>query len=225
MNEPETEDMPSAPRRRRRRFAPAVLGIGGVCILVELVLQLADLHLVGSPLWRSLAYQNGAFWPGLLHGWQPNYRLQPAAMFFTYALLHGGLGHLTGNMLTLMALGEIVVERAGSKGFLLVYAASALGGAALFGLLAASPQPMVGASGALFGLAGAWQYWDYAGRPPGRGRFWRLLQVVVLLVLLNVVLWSLLGGVLAWQTHLGGFLAGWIAAAALARGRRGKRMS
>lgn len=222
MNEPETEDMPPTPRRRWR-VTPAVIGIGAVCILVELVLQLADLRLIGSPLWRSLAYQNGAFWPGLLHGWQPNYRLQPVAMFFTYAFLHGGLGHLAGNMLTLVALGEIVVERAGSRGFVMVYAASSLGGAALFGLLAASPQPMVGASGALFGLAGAWQYWDHAGRD--HGRFWRLIRIAALLVLLNVVLWIMLDGVLAWQTHLGGFLAGWITAAALARRPRGKRIS
>lgn len=196
----------------------AVLWIGGICTLVELVLQGADLGLLGSPLWRSLAYQNGAFWPGLLHGWQPNYSLQPGAMFLTYAFLHGGFGHLAGNMITLLALGGIAVERVGQKGFLLIYAVSALGGAALFGAMAASPQPMVGASGALFGLAGAWQYWDYTNAKRPNRRLWRLACGAGALVLLNIVLWVLLNGLIAWQTHLGGFLAGWVTAATLNRG-------
>jgi membrane associated rhomboid family serine protease len=42
-------------------------------------------------------------------------------------------------------------------------------------------------------------------------------------MLVNVVLWFLLDGLLAWQTHLGGFLAGWIAAAGLHRWRAGRR--
>ncbi len=173
----------------------------------------ADARLIGTPVWRSLVYQNGAFWPGLLHGWRPNYDLQPWTMFVSYAFLHGGFGHLAGNMLTLVALGRIVAERAGTSGFAIVYAISAFGGALAFARASTSPQPMVGASGALFGLAGAWQYWEYAdaGRDP-----WRVARSVAGLVLLNVILWVLLEGLLAWEAHLGGFLAGWAVAAGLA---------
>lgn len=213
--QPYTKQAPGSGDAVRLRWA--VLWVGGSCILIELVLQGSGLGLFGSPLWRSLAYQNGAFWPGLLHGWQPNYPLQPGVMFFTYAFLHGGLGHLAGNMITLLVLGGIAVERVGQKGFLMIYAVSAVGGAALFGAMAASSQPMVGASGALFGLAGAWQYWDFMDpRLPDR-RLWRLVRGVGFLVVLNAVLWVLLDGLLAWQTHLGGFLAGWVAAAVLHR--------
>ncbi len=201
----------------RRRFPPVLFWIGGICIAVELALQLADFGLIGSRLWRGLAYQYGAFWPGLLHGWEPNFALQPVTMFVTYAFLHGGLGHLGGNMLTLLALGTAVSARAGQRGFLIIYALSALGGAALFGLLASGSQPMVGASGALFGLAGAWQYWDFAD--PGRraGRVKRLVTAAGGLAVLNLVLWVAMSGLLAWQTHLGGFLAGWAAASMVTR--------
>lgn len=136
-------------------------------------------------------------------------------MFLTYAFLHAGLGHLVGNMITLLALGRIIVIRVGQKGFLMIYAASALGGAALFGAMSVSAQPMVGASGALFGLAGAWQYWDYAEAGKRRHRIWRLIRAAGLLVLLNVLFWIGLDGRLAWQTHLGGFVAGWAVAAAV----------
>jgi membrane associated rhomboid family serine protease len=46
-----------------------------------------------------------------------------------------------------------------------------------------------------------------------------ILRVVVLLVVMNLVLWWAMSGQLAWQTHLGGFLAGAVAAALL--GERG----
>lgn len=216
MTAPDTEDAGHAPPAPGR-LPPAALWIGAGCVLAELVLQAADLGLIGSPLWRSLAYQYGAFWPGLLHGWRPNYAAQPLTMFLTYAFLHGGFWHLAGNMAALMALGRIAAGHVGQKGLMLIYVASALGGAAAFGAMASGPQPMVGASGALFGLAGAWQYWDleFPGHPGGRG--WRLTRGVGFVVVLNAVLWVVLEGALAWQTHLGGFLAGWIVAVLLAR--------
>lgn len=199
-----------------RRLLPAVLWIGAGCILVELVLQAADLGLIGSPLWRSLAYQYGAFWPGLLQGWQPNYAVQPAAMFVTYAFLHGGFWHLIGNMLALVALGRIAAAQVGQKAFVLIYAASVLGGAAMFGAITPGPHPAVGASGALFGLAGAWQYWKYKNTGRSKGRLWHLILGIGHLVALNAVLWVFLHGALAWQTHLGGYLAGWTIAVLLA---------
>ena len=204
--------MTAHPTEQDTRPPRLALWIGGICILIELGLQAADLGLVGSPLWRSLAYQNGAFWPGLLWGWQPNYAAQPVLMFASHAFLHGGLLHLVGNMLALASLGRIAAGHVGPGGFALIYGLSVLGGAVAFGLLALGPQPMVGASGALFGLAGAWQYWEYAGARPGRDRLWHLARVIAGLILLNLVLWLAFSGALAWQTHLGGFVAGWAVA-------------
>jgi len=218
---PGNDEAMSPPPPGRR--APALLAIAFVCIVIELVLAAADTGLVGAQTWRGLAYQNGAFWPGLLHSWLPNYTLQPAVMFVTYAFLHAGLGHLAGNMITLFVLGEIVVERVGQAAFVGVYLAATLGGAAAYGLVSESPQPMVGASGAIFGLAGAWQFGLWADTGDGRRRHWHLVRVLVLLALLNLVLWLLLDGRLAWQAHLGGFVFGWSAAALLQRTRRRRR--
>ena len=80
--------------------------------------------------------------------------------------------------------------------------------------------PMVGASGALFGLAGAvmalsWQYLRARGeslRPVIRSLVW--------LAVLNVVLWWAMSGMLAWETHLGGFVVGWVMGLWLVRRRR-----
>jgi len=215
---------PSLPQAERPGpwLSPVLLVLIVLCCAIELVLTAADWGLIGSLRWRGLAYQNGAFWAGLLFNWRPNYDAQPWLMFVTYAFLHSGFWHLAGNMLTLFFLGSIVEERVGQRGLLTLYAVSAIGGAAAFAVLTSSPQPMVGASGALFGLAGAWQYWEWIDCRHGGLSRWPVWRTVLGLVVLNVVLWVWMEGLLAWETHLGGFLAGWVGAAALRRMSKGR---
>ena len=183
-------------------------GLIGVPVLIEAVLQAADAGLFGTTLWRSIAYQNGAFWAGLLHDWRPNYPGQAMVMFLTYSLLHSGLGHLAGNMVTLWMLGQRLLKKIKTGDLLLLYLISTLGGGAGFGLLSLSPQPMIGASGALFGLAGAVIWLETADRRRLGMSLWPILGVIAGLVLLNVLMWLALDGVLAWETHLGGFVGG-----------------
>ncbi len=189
-----------------------LLAIFGLCVLVELALQGADRGLWGSTRWRILAYLNGGFWIGLLHDWRPNYTGQPVAMFATYSFLHAGFFHMAVNVITLVSLGIGVIARAGQTGFVWVYIASLLGGAAGFALLGTASQPMVGASGALFGLVGAWLAWDLLERMAEGELLWPVVAGVGGLILLNLIMYWAMDGVLAWETHLGGFIAGWIAA-------------
>ena len=194
---------------------PAVLAVMALCSGIELVLQGADHGLWGSVLWRGLAWQYGGFWTGLLHDWQANFRGQSVLMFLTYSLVHTGFGHLLGNMLTLAALGQRLPVGMGAAGFLALYILSILGAASSFGLLDHGAAPMVGASGAVFGLAGALTLWHMQARP---GRVWlRLALILTGLILLNLIPWWLQGGRLAWQAHLGGFVTGFGFAAAYRR--------
>lgn len=201
---------------RAIRAVPAVVWcLAALCLLPELVLQGADWGLWGSARWRPLAYAQGAFWAGLLYGWLPNYPGQPVLMFLTYAWLHAGIGHLLGNLGALFWLAPDLAARLGPWRFLALWGAGMLGGAALFAALPTSAAPMVGASGALFGLAGA--------AAVMAARSWRQGLLLALgLVALNLAAWVAAGGHLAWQAHLGGMLAG---AAALPLLRRGVRPS
>lgn len=175
---------------------------------IEALLQAADFGLVGSPLWRGVAYQNGAFWAGLLRNWRPNYPGQPLAMFLSYAFFHDGLGHLAGNMLSLWLLGRRLIDKLGAKAFLVLYLSAAFGGGVGFGLLSQSPHPMVGASGALFGLAGAAIWLEATERHRLAITLWPIGGVILGLIMLNALMWLALDGILAWQTHLGGFVTG-----------------
>jgi membrane associated rhomboid family serine protease len=181
-----------------------------VTALPELILMAADAGIVGSLRWRQLAYQNGAFWVGLLDDWQPNYPAQPVAMFATYSLLHTGFQHMAGNLLALVWLGRIALDRVGPWVLLEIYAGAALAGAIAFALMTDATTPMVGASGAIFGLAGAWVVWDWQDSTTrgDTGALVTALRMVAILAALNVAIWLLQDQQLAWETHLGGFLAG-----------------
>ena len=192
-------------------------------VLIETALQAADHGWDFDTSLRELAYQNGGFWPGLLQDWVPNYAAQPYTMWISYGFLHGGLLHLFMNMVTLWSLGLTIVQRVGALKFYVVYIGSILGGAAGYAALWTVPQPMVGASGALFGLAGAWLAWEYVDRFTARLGLWPVVRVVILLVALNAVMWWSLKGLLAWQTHLGGFVAGWVVAMLIDPRPRGLR--
>ncbi|PZX13504.1 rhomboid family protein [Palleronia aestuarii] len=176
----------------------------GVSSAIELVLWLSDQGWIGSPRWRLTALGYGAFWAGILGDWQPNYPGQRVLMFFTYSLLHAGPSHLLGNMVVLVWLAPQVTARMGQRGFAFVWTISVLGGAAAFGLLSTSHDPMVGASGGLFGLVGALVVLRHF-----EDRQWiRILLVSAILMLLNFGMYVIQDGILAWQTHAGGYLVG-----------------
>lgn len=202
-----------------RRVSVVSLVIIILCVAIEGLLQLSDLGFLDIRRLRLKTYEYGGFWPGLLGDWRPNYATQPALMFFTYGFLHTGFAHLVVNMITLASLGQTVAQRVGEWRYLAIYAGSILGGALGYFAFATSPQPMVGASGALFGLAGAILAWEIADRRRARRPLAPILGFVALFAALNVVLWWAMDGQLAWQTHLGGAIAGFTLALVVAPAR------
>lgn len=206
------------------RRQPAAFAILALCVLIEAALEGADAGLWGAPGWRDAAYSYGAFLSGMQADWHPLYPLQPVAMFLTYSLLHGGFWHVTLNMITLISLAPPVTARLGQARFLILYLLSAIGGGLGFALLTVGPASMVGASGALFGLAGAILAWAWADRRAigqSRAEVARLLaRPILYLVALNAVMFVAMSGALAWACHLGGFVTGWAVALLMTRGYR-----
>lgn len=197
----------------RHSFPPPRAGRGLLialslaCVLIEAVLQLSDLGLIPRGL-RGLAYDFGAFWPGLWGDWQPRYRGQPLLMFLTYGLLHSGLLHMVCNMTVLWSLWPRVAERIGAVRLAALWLLAQLGGGLAYLALSAAERPMVGASGGLFGLAGAMLVVLARHRQlrrEGMGPVWGFL---LMLVALNALTALTLKGNLAWQAHLGGLAAG-----------------
>ncbi len=207
----ESEMPPDQRPRQTDEFTPlprSLLALFLVIAGIEVVLSLADAGYVADPSLRGRMLQSGAFWTSLLHGAQPLYALQPYTMFLSHALLHGSFLHMAMNMAILLALGRFVGDRYGAGTILPVFFLGAVCGGAAFGLLATTQAPMVGASGAVFAFLGVWTVWDFRrhrAKGVSTAPVWRR---VLVLAGINVVMYVGLGGMLAWEAHLGGFLAG-----------------
>ncbi|KMK63839.1 rhomboid family intramembrane serine protease [Puniceibacterium sp. IMCC21224] len=210
---------PARPDRRHPSrwlpWPPALLLLLLASILPELVLTLADRGLAGPPYLRLLAYRMGSFQPDLLKDVPSVFAAQPVTMFATYGLLHTGIVHLVGNMAALVYLGRLTLERRTSPGLWALYAVATIGAAAMFALVGPPHATMVGASGALFGLLGAWCVDSGLITPQGpnaaphpMAQLMRLLACAGVLVLFDFAGRVLVGTPVAWQAHTGGFLSG-----------------
>jgi membrane associated rhomboid family serine protease len=195
----------------------------GVMAAIELPLTLSDAGWLGSGGWRMNVFLYGAFWPPLLgESLAAFYPGQKALMFLTHALLHGNLLHFAMNSAVLLALGKGVSTSLGAGKTVLLLALSAVAGAAAFGLLSSTSGPMIGASGAVFGLLGLWQAWDFRQRRHFNQSLRPVLRGIGGLLLVNLVLFVALSGTLAWEAHLGGWIAGWTAAWTFASQRKAR---
>lgn len=126
---------------------------------------------------------------------------------FTPILLHASFMHIAFNMWALWVLGPQIERGVGTWPFVGAYLASAAVGGAFAYLLGSPTDIAVGASGAIFGLFGIWANFAVRRRNTVQGRF--LLRQIGFLLLLNAALPFIVGGI-AWEAHLGGFIAGFV---------------
>jgi membrane associated rhomboid family serine protease len=126
-----------------------------------------------------------------------------------------GLAHIIFNMWALIVVGPSLERALGRVRFVAVYVISMLAGSVLFYLLAAPNDPAIGASGAIFGLFGAWFVLAKRLRVDTR-------QVVILIVL-NLAITFVFRSTIAWQDHVGGLIAGTALTAAFVYAPRAHR--
>ena len=157
-----------------------------------------------------------------------------AGTLFSTMFIHGGLLHLGGNMLYLWIFGDNVEDRLGHFRYLLFYLLT--GGLATMAHVFSAPAstiPLVGASGAIAGVLGAY----FISFPRSRVLalipllfFFHVTEVPAVIFLAFWFILQLISGVgslapgsadvVAWWAHVGGFAAGLILMRLLA-GRRG----
>ena len=192
-----------------RRRPVMVWSVIIACIVVFAV----ELWLAASDQLPALFATFGLIPNELLHGRQ----LWSAG---THMFLHGGGGHLFGNMAFLYIFGDNIEDRIGPRRFLLFYLLCGLAaGGAQFASGYNSEVPMVGASGAIAGMLGAYMV-----------LFPRIkIYYIVFFIRLKLNVWFYLGGWImtnlalgsmasfhgagssagvAWWAHVGGFAAG-----------------
>ncbi|HVF04424.1 MAG TPA: rhomboid family intramembrane serine protease [Frankiaceae bacterium] len=156
----------------------------GICV-VAFVVQLASDKFTFDYAANGMAIASGEY-----------YRL------ITSAFLHSDdfLLHIVFNMYALLAFGSQVERHLGGVRFLLLYLVAALGGSVL-SLMFSSPYGLaLGASGAVFGLFGA--YFVMARKLRGD------TSQIVVLVVINLAIGFAAGGYIDNWAHIGGLLTG-----------------
>jgi membrane associated rhomboid family serine protease len=135
------------------------------------------------------------------------YRLITSAFIVPGAGLNGlGLMDILFNMWALVVVGPSLEGLLGRARFLGVYLVSAVGGGVMYYYLVAPNTPAAGASGAIFGLFGAWFVVSRRLRLDTRG--------IVGLIVINLALGFFFHSFIAWQDHIGGLLTGVLLTAA-----------
>ena len=210
-----------------------IVWLGGAMIAIHLVRVL-----LLPTAWDNWLIYLFAFWPAkyaALSSLQAIDLLSSAWAFVTYSMLHGGAMHIIFNLLWMAIFGSAVARRFGVMRFLVFSALCSVGGA--FAHLAThwgEGAPMIGASAAVSGqMAAAIRFVFELGGPLGAIRrsdqaayfvpaqplaeCFRNQQVLVFVAVwfgLNLFFGLMSGPVagqpasVAWQAHIGGFVAG-----------------
>jgi len=146
----------------------------------------------------------------------------PVMDIFTSMFMHGGFLHLGGNMLYLWIFGDNIEDMLGHIKFLIFYLLCGIVAALSFAFIEPdSAIPMVGASGAISGILGAYMVRFPTARVYTLIWFFFFLRIIALPAIFILGFWFILqvingssaiaysnmGGV-AWFAHIGGFAFG-----------------
>lgn len=170
---------------------------------------------------KYIVYNYGAI-PAHILTFEKTYALHPAITVFSSMFLHGGLLHIAGNMLYLWVFGNNIEDRLGHIRFIFFYLFAGI--AAAYAHALTSPDsivPMIGASGAVSGILGAYIFLYPHARVHTLvflGFFITVMRIPALIVIGFWAIIQIVSGVLtqglaaqggvAWFAHIGGFLFG-----------------
>lgn len=157
-----------------------------------------------DPICRRFSYECSL----LVLGWKDNSLIYLEGQYWrllTATFLHGGIAHIFMNAFSLYIIGPDTERIYGTWRFLAVYMLAGLSGSVLS--YAFSPNPSVGASGAIFGLFGALGVFFFESREVLGELSSRQLQGLVALLLINLFVGFTSTGIDNFG-HIGGLLGG-----------------
>ncbi len=179
---------PAILTRMTGRGAPVVTyAIIGICVFVYI---LQSLPVVGSAVTGAIQYAGVYSTPAAFEPWRT----------VTSIFAHGSIIHIALNMYTLWIFGMLLEPLLGRARFAALFLISGFAGSVGVLLIANPLQPVIGASGAIFGMFGA--FFVIQRRLGGDA-----MQILVL-VAINLAIGFIPGFNIAWQAHVGGLVAG-----------------
>jgi membrane associated rhomboid family serine protease len=179
--------------------ATTVLVVAIVALYAVEVAAAGAGSLIGGPTPQKLYDLGGAAGVGIASGqyWR----------MFTAIFLHAGILHLAFNCYALWIFGQIVEQELGRARFLIIFFLTGVfASAASYAFEPSALVVGVGASGAIFGIFGAFVAYNWRRRQTALGA--ARLRSAILILVINAVLNVGLAGAIDWRAHVGGFVSG-----------------
>ncbi|MFT4235410.1 MAG: rhomboid family intramembrane serine protease [Microbacterium sp.] len=213
MKEQKRNRTPAQKRAQRRWGSGGAVALsgGGTRVTTWLAIVIAGAYVLSLLSMAIPAFDVKGwllFWPPYIY---------PQSGFFepwrllTVSLTHSGIWHVGLNLLSLWMIGRVLEPIIGGARFLALFLLSTLGGSVAVALLAFD-TPVVGASGAIFGLVGALVV--IARRLGGD------ITGILIMVGINLVIGFIPGFNVAWQAHVGGLVTGLVLGLILSTSRK-----
>jgi membrane associated rhomboid family serine protease len=192
-------------------------------VIIALNIAVFVMQLLSPRDGQQIVYDYGAIPQYILH-LHSNQPIPAPLTIFTSMFMHGGLLHIGGNMLFLWIFGNNIEDRLGHVRFIFFYLFCGIVAAFAHALSSPGSQiPMIGASGAISGVLGAYLLLFPSARVHTVVFFGFFFQVLRIPALIVIGFWAIIqfvsglitqgilhqGGT-AWFAHAGGFLAGLI---------------
>jgi membrane associated rhomboid family serine protease len=198
---------------RGTSLTTAILIAIGVMYAIEVIPAGAGALFAGPPLLR-LVHLGGNVGYAFDAGKEIGVASGQYWRLFTAMFLHANLVHIAFNAYALFLFGHVIEQELGRVRFALIYLTTGLFASAVSFAFASPIQVGVGASGAIFGLFGAFFAYNYRRRHQALAA--ARIQQMVFLLAINLVLGLSVSGI-DWHAHVGGFVAG-LAAGTVAEG-------
>lgn len=205
------------------KLPPTVIMLTLLIVGIELVLQLANLGVVGGPKgvgWRLMAMEEYAFSTRVfeLTAVQQQWSFDLLKRYVTYPFINAELTQVAFCAALTLALGKFVGEYFGGLKVLVIYLFASIFGALIYGVIVSHNFPLFGGFTPVFGLIGAYTYalWLRLGQA-GKNQL-LAFRLIGVLLLIQLIFGLIFGSNSAWIAELAGFFAGFGIAILLAPG-------
>ncbi|MDE0968990.1 MAG: rhomboid family intramembrane serine protease [Octadecabacter sp.] len=202
---------------------PVPLVLVVIIITIELILTAAANGWVGGLQgvgWRAGAFGNFQFYPDVMTEIFERSRgsFDYWKRFVTYPFFHSSLTHAVWVCILLLALGKFVGETFSSIAFLILFFATSILGAAIYGALSWQNTQLIGAYPGVYGLIGAYTYLMWLALERMGENQLKAFQLIGIMLGIMLVYSMVFGSSPTWIADVSSFLIGLLIAPLLAPG-------
>lgn len=206
--------MQNRPPQPFNALPPVVVAMALLIVAIEALFTLGARGIIGGPGaigWRNIAIQTYGFNADVLW-WMVENRRFPAEQvqrLVTYSFVHGSFTHALLAVVMLLALGKVVAEVLRGVRMVVLFFASAIFGAVVYGLTVGGQQPwLIGAYPGIYGLIGGftcllWLRLGQVGAPQSAA-----FRLIGFLMAIQLLFGILFGGSFDWVADLSAFMLG-----------------